>query len=162
MLGDVDIDLAIQYKDSLLKSDKSLSNFDKEIVVCILGEIHIKYELYQEAMDYFNIAVKLGGDSPRVHRGKAICYVKLDNLDKAFIEINKAIIQNDSYYWYLGNLYEIIGEKEKAIEQYIYLYNTDKEFYTYCKERADYLKTNDAILYTEIIQDFDFGYVLLN
>jgi hypothetical protein len=41
MLGDVDINLAIQYKDSLLKSDKSLSKFEKSIITCIIGEIYI-------------------------------------------------------------------------------------------------------------------------
>jgi predicted Zn-dependent protease len=164
LLGETDLELANNYRDSLINKDKSLSNFDKKIVDCITGEIHIRHGQFETALDYFKKAEKNGGDSPRLQVNRAICFVKLGAIDAAFDEINKPIQHNEYFYWYLGNLYEITGDKEKAIEQYIYLYNLDQEYYTYCKERADYLKNDDAILLNEIIHDFEANsaYIIFN
>jgi tetratricopeptide (TPR) repeat protein len=163
-LGEISLDSAISYRDSLMNKDKSLSNFERSIIDCIMGEILIQYEQFQEALEYFNKSLKNDGDSPRLQLNRAICYVKLGNIDEAFLEIKKATQHNHYFLWYLGNLYELIGDKEKAIEQYDFLYKKNKEYYTYCKERIDYLKQDDAILYTEIIHDFqsNYGYVILN
>jgi tetratricopeptide (TPR) repeat protein len=164
LLGEISLDSAISYRDSLMNKDKSLSTFEKSILDCIMGEILIQYEQFSSALDYFVKAETNNNNSPRIRRNKAICYVKLGYIDEAFDEINNAINQNTDYYWYLGNLFEVIGNKEKAIEQYIYLYNSNPDYYTYCKERADYLKNDDAILLNEIIHDFEANsaYIIFN
>ncbi|WP_157972841.1 hypothetical protein [Aureibaculum luteum] len=57
---------------------------------------------------------------------------------------------NKDYKWYIGNLYEIKGEKEKAILEYDYVYQRDNIVYAHYNQRIQELKMNPSQLMTEL------------
>jgi len=74
---------------------------------------------YEEALDMFNLAIKVYPDLPEAHNGAGFAYYKLKEYDKAEEEFFKAIKLKRDYikpYNNLGNLYFETGKLPKAIE----------------------------------------------
>ncbi|WP_421754088.1 hypothetical protein [Croceimicrobium sp.] len=71
-------------------------------------------------------------------------------MEKAMTLLQQAAETNHDFKWYIGNLYEIQGEREKAILEYDYVYQQDTIVYAYYNERIQELENNPDQLLTEL------------
>jgi tetratricopeptide (TPR) repeat protein len=133
--ADQEFEYGIQYADSLLEFDKSLDKWKVSKLHEIAGELYYDNEMINLALERFKLYENISFDSPGNKANKAGCYIKKGDLEKAMELLIEAADFNHEFKWHIGNLFEIQGEREKAIEQYKYLYLRDTIIYAYCNER---------------------------
>lgn len=149
-LSDRNIQDGVNYADSLIKNDQTLDKWKVSNLHTIIGEIYYDNDSIFLALERFHINETLTFDSPRNKGNKAGCYVKQGNLDKAMTLLEQAAELNYDFKWYIGNLFEIQGDPEKAILEYQYVYQRDTAVYSYYNERIQELKNNPDQLMTEL------------
>ena len=129
----ITIDSIIKYDDI---SDKiALSDFNT-----LKGDIHYKHDNYHEAVKEYS---KLGGLyrllPPLRLRNRAAAYVKLNQYDSAYKDLRNASY-NTSIYWYLGNYFEILKQKDSALSYYTLLQEKDTTHNKICTDRINELQ----------------------
>lgn len=149
-LSDRNLQDGVNYADSLIENDQTLDKWKISNLHTIIGEIYYDNDSISLALERFYINETLTFDSPRNKGNKAGCYIKQDNLDKAMTLLEQAAEVNYDFKWYIGNLFEIQGEPEKAILEYQYVYQRDTAVYSYYNERIQELKNNPDQLMTEL------------
>lgn len=148
--ADSNLSFGINYADSLIENDKSLDKWKISNLHAIVGEIYYGTDNIDLALERFQENEALTFDSPRNKANKAGCYVKKGDYDKAIKLLEEAAEVNYDFKWYIGNLYEIQGEPEKAKEEYKYVYQLDTVVYAYCNQRIQELNKNPTQLLTEL------------
>ncbi|BFH74625.1 hypothetical protein SJAV_25690 [Sulfurisphaera javensis] len=88
----------------------------------MLGEIYFNNEMYEKALEEYEIAIKLDPHVPDFYYKKALSLVKLRREEEAIKTLQKARIidyQNaETYYFLEGNILEELGKYEEAIKVY--------------------------------------------
>jgi len=140
----------VNYADSLIDNDKSLDKWKVSNLHVIVGEIYYDKDSIDSALERFQKNESLSFDSPRNKANKAGCYVKQGDYGKAMKLLEQAADVNHDFKWYIGNLYEIQGELEKAILEYDYVYQQNTNVYDYYNQRIQKLKNNPDQLMTEL------------
>jgi tetratricopeptide (TPR) repeat protein len=148
--ADKNLQDGVDYADSLIKNDNTLGNWDISNLHTIVGELYYDNDSITPALARFHQGEILTFDSPRNQANKAGCYIKQGDLEKAMILLEQAAQTNHDFKWYIGNLYEIKGEPEKAILEYDYVYQRDTNVYAYYNQRIKELRTNPDQLMTEL------------
>ena len=148
--ADQNLNGGVRYADSLIENDKSLDKWKISNLHTIVGEIYYDNDSIDRALERFLIDESLTFDSPKNKANKAGCYVKQGDLGKAMTLLQQAAETNYDFKWYIGNLYEIRGEREKAILEYDYVYQRDTIVYAYHNERIHELENNPDQLLTEL------------
>jgi len=145
-LSKKDLGMAIMYVDSLISGDTSLTPFQIRHIHTIMGEILYDHDSLELALARF----EKNFTSPRNMVNMAATYAKQRDFKKAEILLKQAYEVNYDFHWYLGNLYEMQKEPEKAIIQYQLLFEKDTAFYDFCKQRIEALQILNTALYSEI------------
>ncbi|QQS51070.1 MAG: hypothetical protein IPM71_16140 [Bacteroidota bacterium] len=147
---DSNLSFGVNYADSLIENDKSLDEWKVSNLHTIIGEIYYDNDKIDLALERFKTTESLTFDSPRNMANKAGCYVKQRDYDKAMTLLKAAAELNHDFRWYIGNLYEIQGEPEKAKLEYQYFYQKDTAVYAYYNQRIQELNNNPDRLLTEL------------
>lgn len=154
-IADTNISCAISYTDSMLNLNSD--DYQRKQLLWIKGELSYEINEISRAYDSFQMAENLEKKiSPRDNINMASCLVLMDQEAESLDRIMKAIDVNEDHYWYLGNYYEILKDKEAAIEAYSVLAGSNK-VYEYYSIRIDELE-NDSSFYSKFI----FRYTRLN
>jgi tetratricopeptide (TPR) repeat protein len=148
--ADKNLQRGVEYADSLIENDKSLDKWKISNLHSIVGELYYDNDSIVQALERFHLNQTLTFDSPRNKANKAGCYVKMGNFDKAMTLLEQASETNHDFKWYIGNLYEIKGEPEKAILEYDYVYRRDTLVYALYNQRIQELSNNPNQLMTEL------------
>ncbi|UTW62661.1 hypothetical protein KFE98_00455 [bacterium SCSIO 12741] len=148
--SDANLKDGVIYADSLIENDKSLDDSKVSILHAIVGEIYYDNDSIALAMERFQLNELLTFDSPRNQANKAGCYIKQGDFDKAMALLAQAAEVNPDFKWYIGNLYEIQGNPEKAISEYQYVYQQDTVVYSFYYQRIQELENNPDQLLTEL------------
>lgn len=148
-ISDVDLKKAILYSDSIIKGS-SLDNHMKADVHTVIGEILLDNDSIDLAFERFKKTQLLTSDTPRNKANKAAYYVKKGYLNKAMNLLREAESVNYDFKWLIGNLYEIQGNREKAIIEYQSLFQMGEGIYEYCKDRISELKNPETKLFTDL------------
>ena len=149
-LSDHDLLKSIKYADSLIRYDASLDKNNKHDIQQVLGEILYDNDSIDLALDRFTEVHKIFVDNPRNMINIASCYLKKGKNTKALELIKNVVLKSHNNKWYLGNMYEIMRQREDAIKEYEELYHMNKKAYDYSGYRAQQLKFNKLKLYDEI------------
>jgi tetratricopeptide (TPR) repeat protein len=148
--ADKNLQRGVEYADSLIENDKSLDKWKISNLHSIVGELYYDNDSIVQALERFHLNQTLTFDSPRNKANKAGCYVKMGDFDKAMTLLEQASETNHDFKWYIGNLYEIKGEPEKAILEYDYVYRRDTLVYALYNQRIQELSNNPNQLMTEL------------
>ena len=148
--ADMNLQNGIEYADSLIENDKSLDKWKITNLHTIVGELYYDNDSIVKALDRFHLNEILTFDSPRNKANKAGCYIKLGDFEKAMTLLKQASETNYDFKWYIGNLFEILGEPDKAILEYDYVYRRDTVVYSYYNQRIQELRNNPDQLLTEL------------
>ena len=148
--ADSNLSFGVNYADSLIEYDQTLDKWKVSNLHTIIGEIYYDNDSIDRALERFLINESLTFDSPRNKANKAGCYVKQGDLGKAMTLLQQAAETNHDFKWYIGNLYEIQGEPDKAILEYDYVYQRDTVVYAYYNQRIEELENNPDQLLTEL------------
>lgn len=86
-------------------------------LLCALHESHGNYD---EAYRLYDIADSKYGPNASLSKSKAQCQLRMGNMEKAVMEINKAIDLSGDYTYLLarGDIYKCFGMYDRAIEDY--------------------------------------------
>ncbi|MBO0328920.1 tetratricopeptide repeat protein [[Muricauda] lutisoli] len=148
---EVRIDWGMEYIDSLMINDKSLTGREKSHLNLIAGEALYDSGLINEALKRFENS-EFTNVSPRLYADKAGCYAELGNFKKAEELLDKASNFNYDFKWHKGNVFEMSNELEKAKREYLGLYQRDTVVYRFCKERIDELESANP----KLLESIDF------
>jgi tetratricopeptide (TPR) repeat protein len=150
--------------DKLIKSDRSLDEFQISRLHFIKGDLYYSQDSSQEAIDEFTLAGKVTKmNAPKYLAARAGAYIKLQQFDKAYADLNKAAGINHDYLWSIGNYHEILGNKDSALIYYNRLYMEDTVIYKKCSDRISELKNPKTKLLTELIYtDRNTGVILIH
>ena len=148
--ADSNLSLGVNYADSLIENDNTLDKWKISNLHDIVGEIYYDTDKIDLALERFQESEVLTFDSPRNKANKAGCYIKQGNYDRAMALLEEAAEVNNDFKWYIGNLYEIKGEPEKAKLEYQYVYQRDTTVYAYYNKRIQELNNNPDQLLTEL------------
>lgn len=148
--ADSNLSFGVNYADSLIGNDGSLDKWKICNLHTIVGEIYYENDSIDRALERFLINESLTFDSPRNKANKAGCYVIQGDYDKAMMLLEEAAEVNYDFKWYIGNLYEIQGEPEKAKQEYQYVYQRDTVVYDYYNQRIKELNNNPDQLLTKL------------
>jgi tetratricopeptide (TPR) repeat protein len=152
IIADTNHILAINYIDSLIQFDTTLNMSKLYDLHFIKGNIYYNNDNLKKAIDEFSLSAQNAHfDDPKTLAAKAGAYIKLREFDTALNKLNQAAELNYSYYWNIGNYYEIVGQKDSAINNYERLYKYDTSFYKYCKDRITELNKNKPQFLNELI-----------
>ena len=122
----------------------------KADVHTVIGEILLDNDSIDLAFERFKKTQLLTSDTPRNKANKAAYYVKKGYLNKAMNLLREAESVNYDFKWLIGNLYEIQGNREKAIIEYQSLFQMGEGIYEYCKDRISELKNPETKLFTDL------------
>ena len=137
----------ISFLDSLIESKKRYTNYQKIELLLFSWEILYELEAYQLALEQCIKATKLSKlKDPLNMIYQAGSYTQLGNFDSAKKIIIEATEYSPQYNWLLGNLYEVIKEKELAIQQYEQLYKSDTIRFHFCVERIKEIESGTPLL----------------
>ena len=125
-----------EFMDSIILYGGFGSN-DRMIFNWIVGEVNYDVDSIDLALARFDTSSM---ESPRNLANIAGCLVKKSKYSEALVLLRKAARINLSYDWYVGNVQEIIGNKDSAIFLYKSLYDEDPEVYHYCNEQIIKIK----------------------
>ena len=89
------------------------------------------------------------------------CLVKKGDFDIAKQYLALASQKNHSYKWHLGNFFEIIGDKNKAIQEYAELLQKDSITYRICRQRLTELEKENPQFLNSIQYDDDRNRIFL-
>jgi len=148
--ADKNLQNGINYADSLIENDKSLDKWKISNLHTIVGELCYDNDSIINALERFQLTEALTFDSPRNMANKAGCYVKQGDFNKAMTLLKQASEKNHDFKWYIGNLFEILGEPDKAILEYDCVYRRDTVVYTFYNQRIQELRNNPDHLMTEL------------
>ena len=108
------------------------------------------YKNYSAALSDIAISLKNNDKNPYVFCLAGLCHFLLDDMDSAAESFQKTLsmpisdIGDDKAYsrshLYLGKIFDLRGEREKAVEYYNMVLNPPK-YYEFCVEAERYLKT---------------------
>ena len=140
----------VDYADSIITNDYTLDKWKISELHTIVGETYYDNDSIDLALERFYLDERMTFDSPRNKANKAGCYVKQGDLEKAMSLLKEAAETNHDFKWYIGNLYEIQGEPQKAILEYDYVYQRDTIVYAYYNQRIIELRTNPDLLFTNL------------
>lgn len=140
----------VNYADSLIENDKTLDKSKISNFHTIVGEIYYDNDNIDRALERFLIVEAMTYESPRSMVNKAGCYIKQGKLEIAMTLLEQAAKINSDCKWFIGNLYEIQGEPEKAILEYQFVYEKNTIVYSYYNDRIQELKNNPHQLMTEL------------
>lgn len=125
------------------------------------GNIYYRIDSFQMAVSAYSEADPRG-DGPKYLAARAGAYLKEKMPDSALADLVKAAGMNYDYKWNLGNYYEIIGKKDSAEANYLWLYHENPVVYKFCNERIYELETKHPRLLTELVyRDRDRMVVLI-
>jgi len=141
----------VDYADSIISNDNTLDKWKISELHSIVGETYYDNDSIDLALERFYLDERLTFDSPRNKANKAGCYVKQGDLEKAMSLLKEAAETNQDFKWYIGNLYEIQGEPQKAILEYDYVYHRDTIVYDYYNQRINELRANPDKLMTSLL-----------
>jgi tetratricopeptide (TPR) repeat protein len=99
----------------------------------LVGEVLYDTGSINKALERFESYYSVG--SPRNLVNIAGCYIKQKRYKEAKPLLKTAAGINKSYTWYVGNFFEIVGERDSASILYGNLYGEDPLIYQYCDER---------------------------
>jgi len=148
--ADIDLLEGVSFIDSIIEIDKSLDKWDISNFHSIVGETLYDYDSIEHALKRFEFAESISFSSPRSKANRAGCYVKMGDYNTALKLLNQALSVNVDFKWYLGNLYEVMNDKGRAIEQYSELYQEDVTVYKYCEDRIMEIEESSSKLLTEL------------
>jgi len=148
--SDKNLQDGVAYADSIISNDNTLDKWKISNLHTLVGEIYYDNDSIRLALERFYINERLTFDSPRNKANKAGCYIKQGDLEKAMSLLKEAAETNHDFKWYIGNLYEIQGEPQKAILEYDYVYQRDTIVYAYYNQRIKELKDNPDQLMTTL------------
>ena len=148
--ADENLQNGISYADSLIGNDKSLDEWNISELYNIIGELYYDNDSIVRALERFNLSQKYNNDSPDIKANIAGCYIKNGDYDMAMTLLEQASYPNYDYKWYIGNLYEIKREPEKAILVYDSIYHQDTVVYAYYKKRIQELRKHPNKLMNEL------------
>lgn len=140
----------VEYADSIIKNKKNIDSHKVSNLHTIVGELYYDNDSITLALNRFRQINSISFDSPRNLTNRAACFVKQGDLEKAMELLVLASNMNKDYKWYIGNLYEIKGEIEKAIIEYDFVYQRDKVVYANYNKRIEELKKNPNELMTSL------------
>lgn len=86
-----------------------------------MGQLYLKQNNYQEAIDHFEKALRIDNRIPDAHYYLAVCYQEMDNQERALRELDNEILYNPGNYNALcmrGEFYFAGGKYEKASEDF--------------------------------------------
>lgn len=149
-LADSNLSSGVKYADSLIENDRSLDEWKISNLHSIIGQLYYETNNIDLALERFQENEALTFDSPGNKANKAGCYVKQGDYDKAMTLLEQAAEVNYDFKWYIGNLYEIQGEPEKAKEEYRFVYHKDTAVYSSYNQRIQELSNNPDQLLTEL------------
>lgn len=149
--SDKNLQNGVAYADSIISNDKTLDKWKISNLHTLVGETYYDNDSINFALERFYINERLTFDSPRNKANKAGCYIKQGNLEKAMLLLKEAAETNYDFKWYIGNLYEIKGEPQKAILEYDYVYQRDTIVYDYYNKRIKEIKNNPDQLMTALL-----------
>lgn len=139
----------VSYADSLIYNDSTMSYRKIAELNTIVGETFYDNGHGELALERFYVSQSLIRDNPRNKANKAGCHAMKGEYEIAITLLQEAAAINYDFNWLLGNLYEMMGNKELAIEHYNFLYQKNSEFYSYCNDRIQEI-TQNSELYTEL------------
>jgi tetratricopeptide (TPR) repeat protein len=144
--------LAINRIDSFLQFDTTLNTEKYYDLHFMKGNIYYSIDNLKEAIEEFSLAGQsVRFENPKILAAKAGAYLKLKQFDTALNKLTQAAEINYDYYWNIGNYYEIVGQRDSAINNYERLYKHDTSTYKYCEDRIAELKKNKPHFLTELI-----------
>jgi tetratricopeptide (TPR) repeat protein len=138
-LVDLNLKVGTEYMDSIILYGGFGVN-DRTVFHWIVGEVCYDVDSIDLALARFDTSSM---ESPRNLANIAGCFVKKSKYSEALFLLRKAASINISYDWYVGNVQEIIGNKDSAILLYKSLYDEDSEVYHYCDEQLIKMKDPD-------------------
>lgn len=121
----------IEYMDSIILYGGFDAN-DQIDFNWIVGEVYYDLDSIDLALARFDTSLM---KAPRNLANIAGCYIKQKRYKEAKPLLKKAAGINKSYTWYVGNFFEIVGERDSASMLYGNLYGDDPLIYQYCDER---------------------------
>ncbi len=129
---------------------------DPSEVYLELGKLHIEKESYREAIVYFEKYNKTKFSNPYVYYYLGVCYFHLKAYDMAETNLLKSIqmnINTNEPHYYLGLIYSITGNFDKALEEFNFPQTRNEFKYGILKEkgkifytRRDFQKVIENIL----------------
>ncbi|CAL1518900.1 hypothetical protein [Chitinophaga sp. MM2321] len=151
-MADTNQAVAFRKINNLISSDTSLDQYKISVLHFIKGDIYYHIDSLQKSVTEFTAAGRTYNmGAPKDLAARAGAYLKLEQYNNAFADLNKAAEINYGYLWNVGNYYEIIGNIDSAISNYTRLYNRDTTFYKFCQDRAAELKKSNTKLLTELV-----------
>lgn len=142
---------AVEYADSLIQNDEFLSKQIKITnIQAIIGEILYDNNQIDLALERFLLVKKNHPRHLRNDANIAGCYIKKKKYKEALELLTNASKINKEYKWLIGNYFEVIESKSNAIIAYKELYDSNNEFYSYCKQRIKELQDSGTKLYKEL------------
>lgn len=141
------------YLDSILRTDTTLDKWEKSDLHKIIGETLYDHDSIDQALQRFVAAESLTLVSPGSLANKAGCYVKKGDYETAMTLLEQAARTNQDYLWYIGNLYEVMNNREKAIQAYMDLYRKNTGVYGYSADRAREIEKPGSKLWSALVYE---------
>lgn len=82
-----------------------------------LADEHFKKAMYFRAIPYYENAINLSSKNKNYYFNLSVCYYELSQYKEAFKNITKAgslKLQTEDYYYYLGKIYEALGDTKNS------------------------------------------------
>ena len=155
-------------KDNFLEAQeyasKALAINPKNIKALIaMGDVfyHTTRRRYETAIEYFSRALNAGADDFGTHFKLAVSYVKVKDFNKAIKEFDESkkclpgyIKYEDNPYYYLAQIYEEKGEKDKMIKELeAYVNIAYEDFTTQMKLAKIYRENNQNDKLISLLED---------
>jgi tetratricopeptide (TPR) repeat protein len=128
-----DIDLYIRRANTYKKNkniDKAIADLQYAFemdqknprILMYLGDIFADVNDNQNAFDYYNKAIKINPEYAEAYANRARIWTKLNKLENALEDLDKAMevssYKLERFYFQKGQIYEKMGEVNKALENY--------------------------------------------
>ena len=149
--ADNDLQDGISFIDSILIADKTIDKWEISNLHTIIGETLYDNDSIIRALNRFELSESISIVSPRSQGNKAGCYIKMEDYATAMKLLKSAAEVNHSYKWYIGNLYEVMNNKNLAVKEYNELHQKSPSVYQYCLDRIKELEKDDPKQLTELI-----------
>jgi tetratricopeptide (TPR) repeat protein len=114
----------------------------------LIGEVLYDANNINLAMERFE---RDSSRSPRILSNVAGCLVKEGDYEEALILLREASSANQSYNWLIGNLQEVMGNKDSAIFYYQTLYDSDSIPLDYSLDRISTVNSSDYTQLKELL-----------
>ena len=145
-----DLWTSMHLADQYIRMDTVWLANDTARIYYIKGLTLMEYEEYDSAITQFTLTEQyFDYETPAVLARRAGCYLKLNRMDEAVEDLDQAAREKDEFLWHKGNYFEMMGEKQKAIDCYQKVFASDTSAH-YCQDRIHELTVKNEKFYDEI------------